>query len=245
MRKCIYGKETRFSMDLDFTSGVEKEADDLILDIVSALEKSAYGITFSISTQDFYVADDGFSCGAVVGYRHDWHEDRFKLEVSFRERPSRPLVSLPLVRQAYFKYLEFKPFALDCFSFEELLAEKIRASFQRVRARDLYDLTKAAQKPLDPKLIRALTVIKCWNVRAAFDPDRFLERLRSSKYDWDDLRLMVRRGEKIDAEKLIGLCEQRYKFLLALTDNEKRLAEDARRHRFKVLPRTLIEAAKT
>lgn len=244
LRKCIYGKETRFSVDLDFTSGSEAKADDLILELVSALEKPAYGLEFQIDTNDFYVSDGGFSCGAIVGYRHAWHEDRFKLEVSLRELPSLPLVTRPLVAQSYFKQLEFKPFSLDCFAFEELLAEKIRASYQRVRSRDLYDLAKAAQKPLNANLIRALAVIKCWNVRETFDPARFLERLRSSHYDWDDLRQLIRRGEKIVPEKLIAACEQRFKFLLAMTDNEKKLAEDARRHRLDVLPRTLLKEAK-
>ncbi|MBI4566279.1 MAG: nucleotidyl transferase AbiEii/AbiGii toxin family protein [Planctomycetes bacterium] len=243
LRKCIYGGQTRFSVDLDFTSVGEAKADDLILELVDALGRPAYGLEFRIDAKDFFASEDGFSCGAIVGYRHAWNQNRFKLEVSLRERPSLPLVSMPLVKQSYFKHLEFKPFALDCFAFEELLAEKIRASYQRVRSRDLYDLAKAAQKPLNAKRIRTLAVIKCWNVRESFNPAKFLDRLRSSKYDWDDLRQLVRRGEKIVPEKLSALCEQRFKFLLALTDNEKKLAEDAHRHRLDFLPRALLEEA--
>lgn len=243
LRKCIYGKETRFSIDLDFTSDGQGKPDDIILELVSAFGKPAYGLSFAIDAKDFYVSDDGRSCGATVVYKHSWNEANFKLDVSLRENPSLELVDLPLQSQPYFKYLEFRPFAIRSFQFEELLGEKIRAASQRVRSRDLYDLTKAAAKPLKAKLIRTLAVIKCWNVRDAFDPARFMDRLRSSKYDWADLRQLVRRSEKIAPERLISTCEKRYQFLLDLTENEKRLIADARRHSLKILPRILLKEA--
>ena len=243
LRKCIYGKETRFSVDLDFTSISDEKPDDVILATVGAFGKPAYGLSFEVDTDDFYVSEDKLSCGASVRYKHAWSEGLFKLDISLREAPSLPLAALPLQPQPYFKQLEFKPFAIQSFQFEELLGEKIRAASQRVRSRDLYDLAKAADKPFKAPLIRALTVIKCWNVRDAFDPERFLARLRSSKYDWEDLRQLVRKSEKINPEKLISTCEKRYRFLLALSENEKRLIADAKRHNLKSLPRTLLKEA--
>jgi predicted nucleotidyltransferase component of viral defense system len=243
LRKCVYGKETRFSVDLDFTSGSTEEPDDVILSLVSALSQPAYGLTFVIDTKDFYVSEDKLSCGATVAYKHSWNEAKFKLDVSLRETPSLPLTALPLHAQAYFKYLEFKPFPVPSFQFEELLGEKIRAASQRVRSRDLYDLAKAAEKPLQASLIRALAVIKCWNTRHHFDPEGFLARLRSAKYDWEDLRQLLRRSEKVVPEKLISTCEKRYGFLLELTADEKRLVDDAKRHRLKSLPPLLLKEA--
>ena len=242
-RKCIYGKETRFSVDLDFTSTSKDKPDDVILELVGALRKTAYGLTFAIDTKDFYVSDDGKSCGATVVYKHAWNEAKFKLDVSLRETPSLELADLALQPQPYHKHLEFKPFPVRSFQFAELLGEKIRAGSQRVRSRDLYDLMKAADKPLNTKLIRALAVIKCWNVRDPFDPARFIDRLRSSKYDWDDLRQLVRRSERLTPETLISTCEKRYRFLLDLTENEKRLIADAKKHNLKSLPQTLLEEA--
>jgi predicted nucleotidyltransferase component of viral defense system len=245
LRKCIYGKETRFSVDLDFTSTGKEKPDDLILELVGALGKPSYGLSFEIDTNDFYVSDDGQSCGATVVYKHAWNEAKFKLDVSLREEPSLELTHFTLQPQPYYKHLEFKPFPVRSFQFAELLGEKIRAASQRVRSRDLYDLMKAADKPLNTKLIRALAVIKCWNVRDAFDPVRFIARLRSSKYDWEDLRQLVRRSEKLTPENLISTCEKRYRFLLDLTENEKRLIADSKKHALKSLPRTLLmEAAK-
>lgn len=240
LRKCVYGKETRFSVDLDFTSVGGQAADDVILATVEALGKPAYGLSFEIDTKDFYVSDDGKSCGANVKYGHDWNQGAFKLEISLRESPSLPLRALPLMPQSYFTHLEFKTFAVQSFQFEELLAEKVRASSQRVRSRDLYDLAKAAERPLAAPLIRSLAAIKCWNVGRPFEPERFLERLRSGKYDWDDLRQFVRKSEKIDPERLISVCEKRYRFLLDLSEGEKRLIADAKHRRLKDLPRTLL-----
>lgn len=243
LRKCVYGKETRFSVDLDFTSVGPQAADDVILATVEALGKPAYGLSFEIDMKDFYVADDGRSCGANVKYRHDWSQGTFKLEISLREAPSLPLQSLAMMPQSYFKHLEFKPFSVQCFQFEELLAEKIRASSQRVRSRDLYDLAKAAERPIRAPLIRSLAAIKCWNVGKPFEPQRFLERLRSGKYDWDDLREFVRKSERIDPERLIASCEKRYRFLLDLSDAEHRLIEDAKRRNLRDLPKALLKEA--
>ena len=173
LRKCVYGKETRFSMDLDFTSINEMEPDDAILELVELFSKPAYGISFKVETKDFYSAGDRLSCGAIIQYKHDWSEGNFKLEISLREKPSLPMIFSRLQAQSYFKHLEFEPLCLTCMQFEELLAEKIRAAFQRVRARDLYDLVRATGKPLNVPLVRSLAVIKCWNVRDSFDPECF------------------------------------------------------------------------
>lgn len=241
LRKCIYGKETRFSVDLDFTSVGPQSADDVILATVEALGKSAYGLSFEIDMKDFYVADDGQSCGASVRYGHGWSRGTFKLEISLREAHSLPLHDLPLLSQTYFKQLEFKPFAIQCFQFEELLAEKIRASSQRIRSRDLYDLAKAAERPIKAPLIRSLAAIKCWNVGKAFEPERFLARLRSDKYEWDDLRQFVRKSERLEPERLVASCEKRYRFLLDLSEGEKRLIADSKRRQLKDLPRALLK----
>lgn len=245
LRKCIYGKDARFSLDLDFTKAARMAADDLILDLVAALTKPAYGISFNVTTKDFYVADDRSSCGAVIRYRHDWHGGVFKLEISLRERPSLPLAMNLLKPQVYFKHLEFPVFSIGCFQFEELLSEKIRAASQRVRSRDLYDMALAASRPFNSALVRLLTFIKCWNVREVFKPQQFLEKIESGRYDWEDLRQLVRRSERIHPEKLIAICRKRYQFLLESSRDETCLMADAKRHQLKELPVKLLKNHQT
>ena len=245
LRKCVYGKETRFSVDLDFTSISDQKADDVILAVVSAFERDSYSLAFELEPKDFYVSDDGMSCGAEVKYRHSWSNGTFKLDISLREAPSLAIEPQALKPQGYFKFLEFKPFSVPCFRFEEMLGEKIRAACQRLRSRDIYDLAKAAERPINPRLIRALAVIKCWNVGKPFEPDKLLGRLHAEKYDWDDLRALVRRSEKLDPTRMLAACEKRYRFLLELSDNERRLIEDAKRRRLRDLPgKLLTEAAR-
>jgi predicted nucleotidyltransferase component of viral defense system len=151
-----------------------------------------------------------------------------------------PVVPLILKPQIYFKYLEFRAFAVPCLQFEELLAEKIRAASQRVRSRDLYDLAKAAEKPFNQTQLRSLVVIKCWNVGDGFDPERFFERIQSAKYDWDDLKQLVRRSERINPKPLIAACRQRYEFLMDLTKDERRLIADAKGHKLKKVSKSLL-----
>jgi hypothetical protein len=71
-----------------------------------------------------------------------------------------------------------------------MIAEKVRAAFQRTKVRDLYGLHRFATKPFDGELLRALVVLKLWQVRDPFVPDALFEKLRSGKYDWADLRLL-------------------------------------------------------
>lgn len=64
--------------------------------------------------------------------------------------------------------------------------------FQRTKVRDLYDLHRFATKPFDGELLRALVVLKLWQVRDPFVPDARFEKLRSGKYDWADLQRLLR-----------------------------------------------------
>lgn len=69
------------------------------------------------------------------------------------------------------------------------------AAFQRLRARDLFDLYLFSGRPFDRDIVRKLVVVKCWNVREPFNPDALLSSISEGKYDWDDLQRLVRRGD--------------------------------------------------
>ena len=66
---------------------------------------------------------------------------------------------------------------------------KIRAFYQRSKARDIYDLGMFARRPLDQALVRRLVVLKLWQARDTFDPARLMQKFEEGKeFDWDDLR---------------------------------------------------------
>jgi hypothetical protein len=58
----------------------------------------------------------------------------------------------------------------------EILAEKIRVSYQRNKARDIYDLGMFATRPLDRALIRRLVARKLWQAGDTFDPERLIRK---------------------------------------------------------------------
>jgi predicted nucleotidyltransferase component of viral defense system len=79
----------------------------------------------------------------------------------------------------------------------EILAEKIRACYQRNKARDIYDLGMYATRPLQQDRIRRLVVLKLWQARDSFDPAHLMEKFeRGAEFDWDDLRDLVRRDAR-------------------------------------------------
>jgi predicted nucleotidyltransferase component of viral defense system len=89
----------------------------------------------------------------------------------------------------------------------EILAEKIRASYQRNKARDIYDLGMFARRPLDQALVRRLVVLKLWQARDTFDAARLMQKFEEGKeFDWDDLRQLLNRTVVLDREKICADC---------------------------------------
>src|SRR5437660_5720057 len=88
------------------------------------------------------------------------------------------------IEQSYFRFLPFVPAELTCLALAEILAEKIRACYQRNKARDIYDLGMFATRPLDRALVRRLVVLKLWQARDSFDPARLIRKFQDGR-DFD------------------------------------------------------------
>lgn len=224
-------------MDLDFTSS-KMPLEDLKHGLKQSLDMhSHYGIEFKITEENVRAAfgAGGESYLAVVRYTHSWDANEFTLEVSYREDPLLPLQEVLLFDEMYFKFCEFHRFAVRCLQKEELLAEKLRAAFQRIRAQDLYDLYLFSGRPFDKDLVRKLVVVKCWNVREPFSPDAFLSSISEAKYDWDDLQRLVRRGDLPSQEIVTRKVISEYAFLKDLDSNLLRIVNDSKAHKEKEL----------
>jgi hypothetical protein len=108
-----------------------------------------------------------------------------------------------------------------------MLAEKIRACYQRNKARDIYDLGMFATRPLNQPLIRRLVVLKLWQARDTFDPARLMQKFEDGwDFDWDDLRQLLNRAVVIERERITTDCVKSFGFLADLTDDEKAVARD-------------------
>ena len=129
--------------------------------------------------------------------------------------------------QSYFRYLPFNPVEITCLTLPEIIAEKIRACCQRSKARDIYDLSVFATRPLDQPLIRRLVVLKLWQAGNAFDPQALLAKfIDATAFDWDDLQQLVRRTHLIEPAQITAACQKGFVFLAELDALEARLATD-------------------
>ncbi len=227
LRKTVFGSAGRFSEDLDFTLDTETATDDALIELVDVFNREYYGITFTFD--DYYKTDGDTSFGGDVLYRHAWNQaGRFRLQVSLRERPTLATTPRPLKPQAYFNYLEFPEFEVRSLDVIEMIAEKVRAAFQRAKVRDLYDLHRFASTPFDGELLRRLAVLKLWQVRDPFDPDALFARINDSEYDWQDLQRLLRANDRLDSIEIVRTVEARFGSLRDLSDLERSLIGDAR-----------------
>jgi len=228
LRKMVFGEEGRFSEDLDFTLRAGLDRDDVaqeVLDFFDATEERR-GVRYQVD--DWYVTDESF--GGRIAYAHV-HTSRglFKLDISFREAPTLPVLPRPPVDQGYFRHLDFEPAAFPALHEHELVAEKLRAAYQRSKVRDLFDLflyLRGGGHRVD--LLRSLLVLKLWQVQDPFVPETLLERLEAGRYDWDDLARLLRPGQVPAREDVLRVLRKELAGLHDLTELERDLVADAR-----------------
>ena len=229
LRKMFLGTQGRFSTDLDFTGIEDHDHEEVVLDIMAAFEQPYYGIQFAIPDEGYYETQDGMSWGANPTYSHAWNqgESEIRLQISRRETPTLPTERRTQIFQNYFRFLPFAPGDIVCLALPEIVAEKIRACYQRNKARDIYDLAMFAARPLNQALIRRLVVLKLWQARDTFDPALLMQKFEDGRdFDWEDLRQLLNRAVVIDREKITADCVNGYGFLAELTEHERVVAND-------------------
>lgn len=244
IRKTWLGPNGRFSTDVDFTAmRQEKPADDSVLQLAEITAEPFHGIQFEIDmgNKGWYEADDRVSWGVLPNYRHALGNGVLKLQVSNRETPTLPPDSRRQLEISYFKLLPFTPADLNCLRIEEILAEKIRATYQRNKPRDIWDLDRFADRPLYEPLIRKLVIIKLWQARDSFSPGRWNAKLADAKaWNWDDLRQLVRGGVP-DPGQMLERCARRFAFLADMNADDAALAEDLYQRRLDIHQKLVAE----
>src|ERR1019366_10094752 len=170
------------------------------------------------------------SWGVNPTYSHAWNTSdvsEVKLQISRRESPTLPSELRPQIEQIYFKLLPFAPADIACLALPEIIAEKLRACYQRNKARDIHDLGVFATRPLDQPLLRRLLVLKLWQARDSFDPTRLMQKFKDGRdFDWDDLRELLNRAVVIDRDRITADCLRGFGFLTELTPDEQVLSND-------------------
>lgn len=230
LRKMFLGTQGRFSTDLDFTGIEEHDHEEVILAMMEAFEQPFHGIQLAIPDEGYYETQDGLSWGVNPTYAHEWNASgvsEIKLQISRRETPTLPTDRRAQIFQSYFRFLPFAPAHIVCLALPEIIAEKIRACYQRNKARDIFDLGMFATRPLNQPLVRRLVVLKLWQARDTFDPARLMQKFEDGRdFDWDDLRQLLNRAVVIERERITAECVRGFGFLADLTDEEKIVASD-------------------
>lgn len=232
IRKVYLGRVGRFSEDLDFTligydlAGLERR-------FMAFIEESQ-GYGFTLSFDDLRKSWGGsFACD--VQYSHEWNSGEFKFEVSLREDPILEVLNQGVKDELYFKYTEFEPFKVPCMQLEEVLAEKIRATYQRATARDVWDLYQYATRPYNRDLVKRLAVIKFWNDESDYDPRKLLDKIRAMKIDFSEVEYLLKNQGHPQEEEIKARILSNYGYLEELDENLIKILGDTRKHRESVL----------
>jgi predicted nucleotidyltransferase component of viral defense system len=185
--KKVYFHDYRFSEDLDFTLTDSKASNDDIfqwfkevfeyakeeanipLNIIDNNEHEDGGINFYIS----YV-------GPLGGFGSN---KKVKIDISKNEELQFPVAQ----NQAILGYSDQTAHQLQCYTLEEVLAEKLRSVMQRMQARDFYDIwylteTQRMEIPFITREFRAKCTLKGLNPRD-FHP-KLAQRLPQYKGRW-------------------------------------------------------------
>lgn len=231
LRKCRLGNSGRFSTDLDFVAS----DDDTVLDVCGAIDgASVSGFQFSVLP----TRGDGRHWSLRVTHPELGQPD----VVASVEFARRPLVLSPewlgFVVLPIHRAYEIELPAVPVISASEATAEKL-ARYRRVSlGRDVYDLSKLADRPVDERLVRRLWVLKVWG-------DVVDDGRRSRPLDPADV-LDVRSGKDFAPESIGKLTQPvdietwerhvrgRFGFLRDLDDSELRWARCDPRHRAEV-----------
>lgn len=197
LKKC-YIETYRFSEDLDFTvlPGGPVRPEDAGPAISRVLQRvtDESGIDFSVMEPRFRSRRSAGSTEGRVYYRGPRAAPTpasVKLDLTSDEIVVRDTVMRPIAHP-YDDGLP-PPAEVRCYSFEELLAEKLRAMGERSRPRDLYDIVNLYRRPdlwVHGNEIRAVLIAKCESKNvavptlASIEASKFVVELES---EWENM----------------------------------------------------------
>ncbi len=227
LNKLFFPTTNRLSIDLDFNavgpkSQVLQGRERLIARIGELLtsQDASYQIrhsyTYAQSTlQVSFVPVGGGS------------RQRLKLEISTTER----VAILGREERLLAAPDHNEPITISTYHLEEQASTKLRAVYSRQKGRDIFDLFHIGAFPLDERVVRKLTLYYFYHARMIFDYLTFQanleEKLRRRGFS-DDVRSLIRSGERFDWEMASRAVLERFAFLSDLDARDLEFLDLAR-----------------
>lgn len=222
INKFYFGKTSRLSIDLDFNAIGEKESllkerKEMENNIISILKEEDSSYIFKIKRK-YELLTITVYYKPIFGVKQ-----KIKIEISTIER-------VPILG----KRERGRDFSVNTYTIEEILATKIRAVFERLKGRDIYDLHLASFFDLNKKLLRKLVLYYFYRSGKVFNPKIFFKNIEEkflSKRHIDDVSVFIRGDVKFSMEKAMERILKFYSFLGNLDENDEK---------FLVLAKTML-----
>ena len=231
LRKCRLGSGGRFSTDLDFVA----PDDDTVLEVCESIDgASVAGFQYSLQS----TRGDGRHWTMQVRHPQLGQPD-VAASVEFARRP---LILRPerigFVHQSIHRVYEIALPELPVIAEAEACAEKL-ARYRRVAlGRDVYDLAQFASGAKDEALVRRLWVLKVWGDVVddgrgdkPADPADILEPRSEGDFAPDSIGKLT---QPVDLRRWERVVRERFEFLVALDEDERRWAACDPRHRHEI-----------
>lgn len=172
----IYGLN-RFSEDLDFTLNKETDLDKIIEKICENISnfgfETEHKLIKSKTSKNYRLK--------IEGPLFDGTEKTIaslKIEISLRT----DLILESELKEIIPIYTDLQPYSILVMDIREILAEKIRTTLQREKARDIYDLWFLLKKGV--KIDKKLVGKKCNLLKIKFNRNVFFKRVSEIKKGW-------------------------------------------------------------
>ncbi len=240
LRRMHLGQNFRFSGDLDYTLNKTSlvDVDGTISTLLAKINGTARGMSFHVPDDGIRVPSHGNTHIVTLECTlPDGRTTAVKVEIDHRAEPIlEPVLLTP--KATFTTDTQREPLPLSCLALEEVLGEKVRASYQRIRIRDLYDLNALREHAFDEEAVRKIAVLKLWEAPLHNDPFtgngflRLLEkRAMMKEYESDKAELMpyLPEKEKLAVGDIVDSVARRFSFLGNMTVLERRVASDLKR----------------
>ncbi len=179
----VYIKNYRFSDDLDFTLLEEierKELEDKMKEIIFDVKEES-GINF-FEDLNIEENENGFE---VICYFYFLRKsgDPMGIKLDFTNKSREIILLEPKHRKIIHPYSDNLKFKIRTYPLKEIMAEKIRALFERTRPRDLYDIWYLKKK-INIQSIKDLIYKKCEFKKVNIETSDLEDRKEDFKNAW-------------------------------------------------------------